>query len=92
MTVFDPNAIWKRKKITNYRIEKLLVQVFDKGNLVYTCPNIEELRSFCKEQLDTLWEESKRFEFPHKYYVDLSQQLWDKKQELLVEIGDSFSN
>ena len=92
MTVFDPNAIWKRKKISNYRVEKLMVQVFDKGNLVYTCPDIEELRTFCKDQLDTLWEESKRFEFPHKYYVDLSQKLWDKKQELLVEIGDSFSN
>lgn len=92
MTIFDPNAIWKRKKIYNYRAEKLLQQVFDRGVLCYQCPPIEALRSYCAAQLETLWDESKRFEFPHRYYVDLSQQLWDQKQQLLVELGEEIAN
>ncbi len=91
LTIFDPDAIWKRKRVENFRAEKLQHQIFSKGKLVYDCPNIEELREFCAAQLDTLWDESKRFEYPHSYYVDLSQNLWDKKQELLVEIGEDFA-
>ena len=70
-----------------YRAEKLLVQIFDKGRLCYQSPDIEEIRAFCKQQIDTLWDESKRFEYPHRYYVDLSQELWDLKRRLLEELG-----
>ncbi|MEG0542081.1 MAG: nicotinate phosphoribosyltransferase [Angelakisella sp.] len=90
MTIFDPAAIWKRKRVYNYRAEKLMVQVFDRGQLCYECPSITELREFCARQVDTLWEESTRFEFPHRYYVDLSQKLWDEKQQLLVKLGDDI--
>ncbi len=87
ITIFDPNAVWKKKTVYDYRAEKLLVQIFDKGRPCYQSPDIQQIRAFCQQQLDTLWDESKRFEFPHRYYVDLSQNLWDMKSRLLEQLG-----
>lgn len=87
ITIFDPESIWKKQTLQNYRAQKLLVQVFDQGCLCYHSPSVQEIRTFCHGQLDTLWEESKRFEYPHRYYVDLSQQLWDLKHRMLEEMG-----
>ncbi|MDD6489899.1 MAG: nicotinate phosphoribosyltransferase [Clostridia bacterium] len=81
--IFDPEYTWKRKKVTNFTAKKLRKKIFDKGTQCYECPTIQQIRKNCEQQLDTLWDEVKRFENPHKYYVDLSQKLWDKKQELL---------
>ena len=67
----------------DFRAEKLLIPVFEKGKKVYESPDVHEIKNFCKEQVDTLWDEVKRFENPHRYYVDLSQKLWDIKNELL---------
>ncbi len=83
--IFDPDHIWKRKTVTDFRAVKLQIPLFVNGECVYTPPTIEEIRGYCQEQLDTIWEEVKRFENPHKYYVDLSQPLWDEKQRLLRE-------
>ena len=58
-------------------------RIFDHGELVYNRPTLPELQRYCREQVDTLWDEVKRFENPHNYYVDLSQKLWDIKQDLL---------
>lgn len=82
-TIFDPVHIWKKKKITNFYAKKLQVPVFLNGKRVYDLPSIEEIRSYCKEQIDGIWEEVKRFSNPAKYYVDLSQELWFVKQELI---------
>lgn len=87
ITIFDPNAVWKRKTVYNYTARELLVQVFDKGRCCYRCPPLSEVRDYCKAQLDTLWDESLRFEYPHRYYVDLSPKLWQMKQELLEKAG-----
>lgn len=81
--IFDPNAEWKRKTIEDYYVRELLVQIFDKGKLVYESPSIEEIRKTCKEQIETLWGETLRFENPQTYYVDLSQELWNMKRDLL---------
>lgn len=83
--LFDPHATWKRKTITNFRTRELQVPIFKDGKLVYRLPGIEEIREYCREELETLWDEVKRFENPHKYYVDLSQKLWDLKHNLLEE-------
>ena len=83
--IFDPNAIWKKKKLYNFRAENLRVQIFDKGKCVYTCPPVDEVREYCKEQMDTLWSETLRFENPQTYYVDLSQNLWNMKNDLIEE-------
>ena len=83
LEIFDPDATWKRKTLTDYVAKPLLVPIFLEGKLVYQVPSIEESRAYCAQQVDLLWDEVKRFENPHNYYVDLSQKLWDVKQELL---------
>lgn len=82
--LFDPMATWKRKILDNYEVEELLKPIFIKGKLVYNCPTIEEIKTYCHEQVESLWDEVTRFENPHNYYVDLTQQLWDVKQQLLM--------
>lgn len=83
--LFDPKFTWKRKWVTNFIAHPLQVQIFDKGNQVYNTPDIKEIRTYCAKQVDKLWDEVKRFENPHEYYVDLSQPLWDLKQSLLSQ-------
>ena len=85
--IFDPEHIWKRKIVTNFKAVPLMVQLFDKGECVYDSPSVEEIRNYCKEQMETMWDEVLRFENPHKYYVDLSQPLWDMKNLLLLKHG-----
>ena len=82
-TIFDPNATWKTKTLTDFTARELLVPIFENGELVYDCPSIEEIAAYCKEQLDLLWDEVKRFENPHTYYVDLSEKLYEIKNILL---------
>ena len=83
--IFDPDHTWKRKKLSNFHAKKLLVQLFEKGKCVYESPDVHELKKYCAEQIDKLWDEVKRFENPHKYYVDLSPRLWKMKEELLEQ-------
>ena len=83
--IFDPEHTWKRKTVTNYYAIELLVPVFKKGKCVYTSPDTEKIRTYCAEQIEGLWDEVKRFENPHNYYVDLSQKLWNIKNDLLNE-------
>lgn len=83
--IFDPEHTWKRKNITNYYARELLTPIFKKGKCVYETQNIAEIQKYCKKQIDSLWDEVKRFENPHNYYVDLSQKLWNIKNELLNE-------
>ncbi|MBO5928821.1 MAG: nicotinate phosphoribosyltransferase [Clostridia bacterium] len=85
--IFDPEHVWKRKLIENFIAKPLQQQIFEGGKCVYTSPAVSEIRDYCKEQLNTLWDEVLRFENPHKYYVDLSQALWDEKQKLLALHG-----
>lgn len=81
--LFDPDFTWKRKEIENFVTRKLLVPIFKGGKKVYEEPSLKEIRDYCLRQTDTLWDEVKRFENPHEYYVDLSQKLWDIKNNLL---------
>ncbi len=81
--IFDPNATWKTKELTNFTVRELQVPVFLNGELVYDLPTLPEIKAYCRQQIHTLWDEVKRFENPHTYYVDLSQKLWDVKRSLL---------
>ena len=85
LEIFDPEAIWKRKTVYDFEARELLVPIFLGGKLVYKRPSLEEIRKYCAEQVDTLWDEVKRFDNPHNYYVDLSQKLYDIKINLLKE-------
>ena len=83
LELFDPSATWKRKTYTDFTIRPLQVPVFRAGKLVYDRPSLQSIQAYCREQVDALWDEVKRFENPHTYYVDQSQKLWDIKQALL---------
>ncbi len=83
LEIFDPDFTWKRKTLTSFTAKELQVPVFLKGKRVYELPKIDSIRDYCAEQLGKLWDSVLRFENPHKYYVDLSQKLWDIKQGLL---------
>ena len=84
-TIFDPEYVWKRKKVENFYARPLLKQIFKKGECVYETPSIDVLREYCKMEVDGLWDEVKRFENPHAYYVDLSEKLWKIKNNMLSE-------
>ena len=85
ITIFDPEATWKRKRVYNYTARALQETIFKDGQLVYQLPTLQEIQDYCKKEVDALWDEVKRFDNPHTYYVDLSQKLWDIKYQLLRE-------
>ena len=84
LTIFDPDVTWKTKTISNFTAKQIQIPIFLDGKLVYQRPTLPEIQTYCKEQMDTMWDSVKRFENPHNYYVDLSQKLWDIKYELLT--------
>ncbi len=81
--IFDPEYTWKKKKVTDFYARPLLKQIFKDGKLVYDNPNLKVLKEYCKMEVDGLWEEVKRFENPHRYYVDMSKKLWKLKNDML---------
>ena len=83
LEIFDPDATWKKKVVHDFTAKEMQVPVFQNGVCVYDLPPLEEIRAYCKQQVDTLWDEVKRFDNPHKYYVDLSRKLWEIKYHLL---------
>ncbi len=85
LEIFDPVATWKRKTFEDYTLTELLVPIFKNGELVYDLPALEEIRTHCKEEIEGMWDEVRRFTNPHNYYVDLSEKLWTLKNDMLAE-------
>ncbi len=85
--IFDPDHTWKRKVVTDFVAKKLQVKIFQKGKQVYTSPSVKEISKYRAEQVDSLWDEVTRFENPHTYYVDLSEDLWNLRHELLNKLS-----
>ena len=83
LTIFDPEATWKKKEVYDFTAKELQIPVFVAGKRVYDSPPLSEIRAYCAQQVETLWDEVRRFDNPHTYYVDLSQKLWDIKHGLL---------
>ncbi|MBQ1459794.1 MAG: nicotinate phosphoribosyltransferase [Oscillospiraceae bacterium] len=83
LEIFDPHATWKKKVVYDFNAQELLVPIFKNGKRVYTCPTLQEVQKYCQEQVDKLWDEVKRFDNPHSYYVDLSDKLWNIQNDLL---------
>ncbi|MGI6204988.1 MAG: nicotinate phosphoribosyltransferase [Anaerovoracaceae bacterium] len=86
--IFDPKAVWKKKNVSNFYAVNLRKQIFDHGKLVYDMPDLEEIKAYCADQIDAMWDEMKRFEKPQTYYVDLSEKLWALKNEMLHAHGE----
>ena len=87
ITLFDPVETWKERTYVNCTARCLSTPIYQNGQRVYTSPDLNDIRKFCKAQVNTLWDEVKRFENPHRYYVDLSQKLWDTRSELLKRLS-----
>ncbi len=83
LEIFDPDYTWKRKVLTNFKAIELQKPIFKNGECVYTRLTTDQIRDYCAAQLELQWDEVKRFENPHNYYVDLSQKLWDCKHDML---------
>ena len=86
--IFDPVHTWKRKVVTDFVAQKLQVKIFENGKQIYEIPTVKEISKHRAEQVDALWDEVKRFENPHTYYVDLSEDLWNLKHSLLSKISN----
>ena len=86
LTLFDPEATWKKKRLeaNTYIMKELLHPIFKNGKLVYSSPTTFEIKQFCEKELSTLWDESRRLINPQTVYVDLSNNLYDLKKELLT--------
>ena len=82
-TIFDPNNPWRKKTLVNYTVRPLQEQIFKDGQLVYKSPDLKDIAMHCKEELNTLWDEVRRLNNPHRYYVDLSKELWELKEQML---------
>ena len=85
--LFDPDYTWKQKEVENFVARQLLTPFFKDGKCVYRFPALKEVRDYCMQQVDSLWEEVLRFEYPHNYYVDLSQKLYEMKKNLIEEMS-----
>ena len=85
--IFDPDHTWKRKVVTDFIAKKLQVKIFENGKQVYVSPSVKEIAKYRADQVDSLWDEVKRFENPHTYYVDLSEELWNLRHELLNQLS-----
>lgn len=90
LVIFDPIQTWKRKTLTNYRTRELLTPVFRDGKRVYDLPKLEEIQTYARKELDTFWDEVKRLRNPHRYIVDLSTNLFELKQQLLLTINNDI--
>ena len=82
-TIFDPSNTWKKKVLKNFYVKELQTKIFENGKLIYSTPSLKEIAKYSEKDLNTFWEEIKRLDNPHKYFVDLSQNLWNLKQQLL---------
>lgn len=89
--IFDPIFTWKRKTLRHFYVKELQIPIFLNGKPVYESPTVQEIAAYSKKELDKFWDAVKRLENPHGYYVDLSQELWQTKQDLLTELSDEFS-
>lgn len=86
-TIFDEVHVWKRKRVTNFYAKNLQVPIFINGECVYESPDLNEIKAHCRNEVNNLWSEVKRFINPHSYYVDLSTELWNCKQDMISQFS-----
>lgn len=92
LTIFDPIYTWKKRTIRDFYLKELQIPIFKKGKRVYDSPTVLEIRDYSKKLVNKMWPEVLRLENPHKYYVDLSDKLWTRKHNLLLEQSEIFDN
>lgn len=90
LEIFDPIYTWKKKKLKNYYVKELMIKIIDKGKPIYISPDVLKIRSKAKKEIEKLWCEVLRLENPHNYNVDLSNKLWNLKQNLLNQYSNIY--
>ena len=90
--IFDPKATWKKKTVSNFYAVNLRKPIFIDGKCVYNSPSIDEIRTYCRKEMDAMWAEMKRLENPQTYYVDLSYELWKLKNDMLGNVLKEIVN
>ena len=85
LLLFDPSETWKKTKMKagTYTVREMMQPIFINGECVYTSPSVKEIAAYCRQEKDTLWDESKRLFNPHQMYIDLSPRLYEVKKQLL---------
>ena len=91
LMLFDPAEPWKKTMLAggSYRLRELMVPIFQKGECCYDSPKVMDIRAYCQDELNTLWDETRRLVNPHKVYVDLSSKLYDIKISLLDQMSNT---
>lgn len=89
LLLFDPVEPWKKTKLPagSYRLRELMMPIYKNGECCYTSPKVMDIRAYCQEEQNTLWEETRRLVNPHRVHVDLSSRLYDVKIALLDQMG-----
>ncbi|MEG1523414.1 MAG: nicotinate phosphoribosyltransferase [Clostridia bacterium] len=89
LRIFDPIQTYKQMVLTDFTVRELLVPVFKNGKQVYTSPDVKQIQAYARAENASMWDEYKRFQMPHTYKVDLSDELYQLKDELIHSLlGD----
>ena len=92
LRIYHPEQRYKTKLLSNFSVREMLVPLFIGGRQIYQPPEMSEIQAYCKKELSTFWEESKRLLNPHEYKVDLSDRLYELKQKLIAEFRVAHDN
>ena len=90
LLLFDPVEPWKKTRMMpgEFTLREMMIPIFADGECTYEFPKTMDIRTYCLQEQNTLWEESRRLVNPHQIYVDLSKKLYDTKLRLLDELSD----
>lgn len=84
--MFHPTYTYINKTVRDFDAVPLLVDIFDKGELVYSLPSLEDIQVYARKEFDKLWDEYKRVLNPQDYPVDLARDVWQHKMNLIDRI------
>lgn len=83
LTIFHPEYTYKRTTIENFEVKDLMVDIFKNGELVYKMPSLQDIGKYEDKCISEFFPEYRRVLNTQDYKVDLSENLWKLKQDLL---------
>ena len=86
ITLFHPVHVHMKKKLSDYELRPLHATIFNKGQLQYTTPSLQEIRNKRKVNLEMFWDEYRRKLNPPIFAVSLSKACYNNKQKLLEQV------
>ena len=89
ITVYDmnPDAFHHSRTIKPIKVEKILVPHIIDGELAINLPSIKEKKDFIKDQLENkVWESELRPKMPHTHYVDLTEKVYELRENMYQKL------